>query len=94
MHNSPLEIMIAIHYHVYPGTYSKDDLNHARSSAVKEIKERFLKLGLLKEARKEFKEKYGADYEGTEGLKVWVNALCNIPKPIMLMTWIIPETGG
>lgn len=78
---TPLEIMIALHYHTTSGKYSEHDLVHANSTAVVSAKARLNKLGLLN--RLEF------DYEAGPALAVWVQALQNVPFPVQ--QWVIPN---
>lgn len=86
----PLEIMIGLHYWTTPGPYAANEPSHANSPAVCEICRNFIERGLLVEGLSDRAKKYGAAYESTEALGVWVNALCDVPFPIQ--KWIIPDS--
>ncbi len=76
---SPLIISIAIWYCTRPGDYNGDDNYDA--PAVQEGIKLLCDNGLLVASK--------GQYMATEGLGVWVNALCNVPFPIQI--WAIPE---
>lgn len=86
---SPLELMIALHYHTTPTLYSEHNSQHAYSPAVIGIKEDFIARGYLIPARPEWQEKYGLDFEATDALRVWADAICRVPRPEHV--WVIPK---
>jgi hypothetical protein len=85
---SPLAIAIGLHYWTTPTEYAADDENHRESPAVKEIIAEYVAAGLL--VKRKTPSSYGATYEGTEGLRVYVEALCAIWWPQQI--WQIPAS--
>ena len=84
--HSPLEINIGLHYYMFAEKYAVADPRHANSEAVRDAKNRMIEAGLLQ-------SQYGAkdnevDMLPTPALEVWVNALCDVPWPIL--RWVIP----
>lgn len=73
---SPLEISIAIHYHVMC-----EDRTDLEFSAQKDIIGRFLEEGLLVKGESHQK------YEPTDKLAAYVNGLCNVPMPEQV--WVV-----
>ncbi len=80
---SPLIISIAIWYYTRPGDYNGDDNYNA--PAVQAGIKLLCDNGLLVVSDLVI----GQNYIATEGLAVWITALCNIPFPIQI--WAIPE---
>ncbi len=83
---NPLMISIALHYWTSPEEYDGGDTDHFHSGAVQGILRDYMALGLLE--KREPPSPYGANYKATDGLKVWVEALCNVPLPVKV--WVIP----
>lgn len=84
---SPLDIMIGLHYWTTPTEYAADDPQHQRSSGVRERLAWMVRAGFLE--RLEAPNQYGGSYKATEGLGVWVEALCAVPYP--MQQWVIPK---
>lgn len=85
--SSPLEISIALWYFTRPGDYGHGtgDRNF-NAPAVQETFARFVGAGLLK--RHEPSTDLPQHYIGTEGLRVYVEALCALPWPEQ--RWVMP----
>lgn len=84
---SPLEISIALHYWTTPGDYSAEDPDHRLSPAVQSALHGFVEAGLL-ERRTEPTDR-GSRFKATDGLRVWIEALCAVPLPVRI--WIVPD---
>lgn len=83
---SPLMIAIGLHYHTRQGDYGKGaGDNNFDAPAVKEAIQMFVNGGLLKEPA----VNAGAMYEGTDGLRIWCEALCDVRWPVQV--WIMPK---
>lgn len=81
MHHSPLELQIALWYHCRVGPYmSQEDPLHANSAGTKEAKQRFAEAGLLM--------RDGSDFKATDGLHLYIEAICATPWPEK--RWMIP----
>jgi len=78
---SPLMIEIGLHYHAFMSDYRDGDFG---APAVKEAIAGFLRAGLLKPTPGGPRA-----YEPTEGMRVWVEALCAVPWPEQV--WRIPD---
>jgi hypothetical protein len=78
---SPLFIEIALHYHCRVDDF---DLERFSAPAVQEALQSLVKAGLLERGGK-----FQPVYVPTEGLKVWVDAICSVPFP--QRRWMIPE---
>ena len=86
---TPLEIKIALHYFVSPEPYAEDGWRHRSAPAVMEAHVRFVEKGLLK--RLDEPNKYGCLHEPTDGLVVYVEAICRIPFPKIKTVWTIED---
>ncbi len=78
---TPLEIGILIHYYTNSGDYHDGDFH---APAVRDAIDRFYKCGLLKR-----RDAMVDSYEGTKGLKMYVEALEAVPLPELL--WVMPD---
>jgi hypothetical protein len=76
---TPLMVEIALHYYVNSVT----DFPRLNAPAVQLAMSVFMEHGLLEECDD------GPQYQGTEGLTTWINALCSVPFPVQ--QWVIPE---
>lgn len=88
---TPLEIDIALWYHTRATDYgvgNGSDYNF-HMPAVQQTFQRFIDAGLLK--KHEPNPDLPQRYYGTEGLRVYVEALCNMPWPEQ--RWIMPGTA-
>ncbi len=83
---TPHEIGILLHYYTRPVDYDDGDF---RAPVVREAIDKFSKAGILK--RKDPFPPYPESYEGTDGLRVYVEALCAVPFPEL--RWVMPNTG-
>lgn len=85
---SPLEIEIALWYYVRPGDYGKGpgSDNNFNAPAVQNALQRFVEAGLLKAhvPNDDLPQKF----HNTDGLRVYVEALCSIPWPEQ--RWVLP----
>lgn len=87
MVHAPLELLIAVHYYYSNGEkYVGYNTEHDNSEAVRLIKARMVEAGLLCEVSHPGPT---ADYERTDALVVWIEAMCSVPFPIQ--KWVIPE---
>src|ERR1043166_2130044 len=84
---SPLKIMIGLHYWTTPTEYSADNLDHWESEGVQDAIADFVNAGMLK--KREGRSQYGSSYEGTDALRAWVEALCNVRWPVQV--WVVPR---
>lgn len=83
---SPLDISIAIHYHCRAKVDFRD--GDFSAPAVQQSLDCFVDLGLLRRTHEnEQKLLDRRHYEPTEGLAVWVDALCAVPLP--KQKWIV-----
>lgn len=85
---SPLAIAIGIHYWTTPTEYAADDVQHQESQAVQSILREYVDAGLL--VKRKVPSEYGSTYEGTDGLRVYIEALCAIWWPRRV--WQIPDS--
>ena len=85
---APLHLLIAIHYHASgSGEDYAAGTPHGESSGTAGCIEDLVAAGLLK-------ENHGASavrrkYEPTDGLTVFIDALCHVPFPELV--WVIPN---
>lgn len=87
---SPLEITIGLHYWTTPTEYAAEDPDHQGSPAVTDMLRSFVKRGLLEKLPEP--NEYGGTYRATDGMRVWVEALCAVPYPERI--WVIPSGQG
>jgi len=86
---SPLMISIGLHYFTRAGDYGKGNGdNNFNTPAVQHELERFVSGGLLAKSPQGCE----AEYYGTDALKVWCEALCNVRWPVQI--WIVPCNEG
>lgn len=89
---SPLALSIAIHYLTRSDAeYAADDQRHWTSAPVQEAIAQFLDYGLLDERKVARADQ--ARYVGTDGLAVWIRAVCSVPFPVRETRWVMPEAG-
>lgn len=81
---TPLHIMIGCHYHYSLVDYG-ETLNNFSAPAVQEYIGHFIEAGLLVRTSRA----YPNSFKATEGLKTWIEALCNTPFPTQI--WLIPS---
>ena len=74
---TPAEIKVALDCHTQP----EQHCSNPDSRLIAEIYYTFCIAGLL--------EPTPEGYKGTEGLTIYVNALCSVPLPVR--QWVIPE---
>lgn len=84
---SPLEIQMALHYRTRPTPYAEHEPEHRNSPAVARVHQLFLSRGYIVHAAPENNEKYGTEFEATEALHVWADALCAVPRPRQSVIW-------
>lgn len=88
---SPLEIQMALHFVTRPTPYAEHEPEHRHSAAVRRVLENFLARGFIERANPmEQSSVYRTEYVATEGLRVWTEALCAVPKPKRVERWEIP----
>lgn len=76
---TPLQIEIMLHYHCCASDYRDGDFS---APAVRDAIDDFRARGLLKESGNK------RVYEPTEGVRLYVDALCAVPAPVQ--RWVIP----
>jgi hypothetical protein len=81
--STPLEISIALWYYAHEGDYVTDKT----APVVEEALARFVDAGLLK--RNEPNADLPQKYFGTDGLRVYVDMLCQMPWPVQ--QWVLPN---
>ncbi|KAA0117918.1 hypothetical protein CIW48_27345 [Methylobacterium sp. P1-11] len=73
---TPLHVHIALHYHVSPEQW------HMLSVPIhRQYADDLVAAGLLQGSR-------DAGYEKTDGLAVWIDAICSTPFPVK--RWVMP----
>jgi hypothetical protein len=82
---SPLYIEIGLHYHARVNDYRDGDFS---APAVREALDTFVRLGLLLVGTSDRR------YEPTEGLRVWVDALCSVAFPEQRWVTDTPQSRG
>lgn len=82
--------MIGLHYWTTPTPYSEHDEAHRNSPAVSEAMADFVNGGLLRRSHKP--NDYGGEYEATDAMGVWVEALRNVPWPVQV--WVVPTDAA
>lgn len=89
--SSRLAVMMACHYASSYAPYAAHDFQHRNSPAVIEITQRWLAKGYIEPASERDARMYGTEYVGTEALKVWSEAMTEVPEPIQVTRWEIPQ---
>jgi hypothetical protein len=85
---TPLEVDIALWYYARPGDYGKGNGdNNFNAPAVQAALARFVDAGLLR--RNVPNTDLPQEYTSTEGLRVYVDALCSVPWPEQ--KWVMPQ---
>ncbi|MDE2107388.1 MAG: hypothetical protein KGL39_59885 [Patescibacteria group bacterium] len=83
---TPLAIEIALHYNCGASDYRNGDFS---ASAVREVIDGFLRGGLLKaDVTGDITEVGAPQYRATEGLRMYVRELTEVPCPIQ--KWVMP----
>ena len=72
---TPLQIGILLHYACFVTDYRDGDFT---APTVKDAMDEFIEKGLLK---KNYDSQYCACYVATEGCRVYVDKLCQVPLP-------------
>lgn len=87
---TPLMITIAIHYHCRADDYGVcNGDNNFHAPAVQDALRHFVEAGLL--AKQEPTVQSPVQYIATDGLKVYVERLLEVPWPVR--GWIMPQTS-
>lgn len=84
-----VELMMALHYACTPLPYARHEPQHRYSPVVKAVQKAWLAKGFIVLADEHDKLEYGSDYVGTEALRVWTEAMCQVPEPVL--KWEIPR---
>jgi hypothetical protein len=80
---TPLMIQIGLHYHAMT-----NDFRDLDAPAIRDGIAAFVSAGLLRLSRPD--DQFGRAYQPTDGLRVWVEALCAVPWPERV--WRMPES--
>ena len=85
---TPLKISIALWYHCRPSDFGKGcGDNNFNAPAVQEALQDFVNAGLLRKSPAGCQQR---EYYTTEGMTIWVEALCNVRWPEQ--QWVIPSS--
>lgn len=85
---SPVEIKVALHYFYSPIDYTAE---HNDSESVKGTIERLVSEGLLTDRHVGNPKAVLPRYVKTEGLNMYVERLCSVPRPRQITRWEIPD---
>jgi hypothetical protein len=81
---TPLHVQIAMHYHCRTDQYEMVLTNETRRRYAEDL----VDVGMLARIGES-----GSDavvgYRSTDGLKVWIEAICSVPVPVQ--QWVIPS---
>lgn len=93
---TPLHIRLAVHYRCHPYPYSQYETPaHANSPAVRRYTADLVRAGLIVPRVPDGPEvpehsRNTSDYEPTEGLRMYLDALEAVPLPKLREAWIHP----
>ena len=92
---TPLHILIGIHYYSRPIPYAWDRPEERYSKAVRAYTEDLVRAGLLTRREPDGDDvsehiRNTAEYAATEGLRMWVDALTDVPLPKLRTAWVHP----
>jgi hypothetical protein len=82
---TPLKISIGLWYYCRAGDFGMHGADNFNAPAVQEALQDFVNGGLLGKSPPGCEAKYF----GTDALRVWVEALCDVRWPVQ--TWVIPN---
>ena len=93
---TPLHIQIAIHYHCRPCPYAENEPEHRYSRAVRMYTQDFVDAGLLIPRTPDDDDvpehqRNTAEFASTEGLRMFIDALCEISLPKKREAWVHPS---
>lgn len=94
-HMTPLHILIGIHYASRPAPYAESEPEHRYSKAVRAYTEDLVRAGLLTPREPDTDDvpehvRNTAAYAATDGLRMWVDALTDVPLPKLREAWTHP----
>jgi hypothetical protein len=92
---APLHILIGIHYASRLCPYAEDEPEHRYSKAVRAYTEDLVCAGMLTPREPDGDDvpehiRNTAAYTATDGLRMWVDALTDVPLPKLRTAWIHP----
>jgi hypothetical protein len=92
---TPLHILIGIHYASRPCPYSESEPEHRYSQAVRSYTEELVRAGLLTKREPDGDDvpehaRNTAEFAATDGLRMWVDALTDVPLPKLREAWVHP----
>jgi hypothetical protein len=92
---TPLHILIGIHYATRLEPYGEREPEHRYSKAVRAYTEDLVRAGLLIPREPDTDDvsehiRNTSAYAPTEGLRMWVDALTDVPPPKLRTAWIHP----
>lgn len=64
---------------------------HPESGTYRRVVADFLRRGYLVPASPGLNQAYSCEYEATDGLRMWVLALCEVNRPRQSVKWEIPR---
>jgi hypothetical protein len=96
---TPLHILIGIHYAARVCPYGESEPEHRYSQAVRAYTEDLVRAGLLTPRAPDGPNipehiRNTAAYAPTEGLRMWVDALTDMPIPKLREAWIHPALAS
>lgn len=94
-HMTPLHILIGIHYASRVCPYGESEPEHRYSKAVRAYTEDLVRAGLLTPREPDGDDvpehvRNTAAYAATDGLRMWVDALTDVPLPKLRTAWTHP----
>ena len=94
-HMTPLHILIGIHYAARPAPYGESEPEHRYSRAVRAYTADLVRAGLLTPREPDGDGvpehiRNTAEYAATDGLRMWVDALMDVPLPKLRAAWTHP----
>lgn len=79
-----VELMMALHHACTPLPYPEINPH------VREVYARWLRKGYIVIADENDKRQYGSQYIATDALRVWTEALLEVPEPVQVTRWEVP----
>ena len=76
---TPCELDFLLHSHVFPEPHPR-----LETPTIQHAKVKFLNLGLIE-------DRGDGIFGTTEGGKMFVKALCDVPAPVRKMSWSFPQ---
>ena len=96
---TPLHILIGIHYATRLCPYGESEPEHRYSKAVRRYTEDLVRAGMLTPREPDTGDmlecvRNTASYAPTDGLRMWVDALTDVPVPKLREAWTHPALAS